>query len=115
MPRPATRATLGTSAVSATMYPSSSAVSISRKAPTPPLTSNPATKAAGAPDGSDPEPFSGDGVQLAVAMARDQDFHPMLRAPDERHQEMLAMPHGDDHRRVPGDVIVDVLRLDRKS
>src|SRR5262252_6701146 len=37
------------------------------------------------------------GIDLAVAMARNQDLDPMPAA-EERHHKMLPVPHGDDNR-----------------
>ena len=50
---------------------------------------------AGAADGADAEPFGGERVDLAVAVARDQHLgaDASVLALDERRQEMLAVPH----------------------
>ena len=69
---------------------------------------------AGAADDAGAEALRRQRVDLAVAMARDQHLGAILGAPDERGQEVLAVPHGDDHRRVAGEPLVDAIRLDRK-
>ena len=67
---------------------------------------------AGAADGLDAEPVGGARIDLAVAVARDQRLDAVLGvvALDERRQEMLAVPHGDDHRHFRD--VVDVGRLE---
>src|SRR5437773_12167685 len=47
-------------------------------------------------------------------MPRHQHFGAMLRAADKRREKMLAVPHGDDDRRVAVDLFVDAFRLDRE-
>ena len=67
---------------------------------------------AGAADGADAQLLGGDGVDLAVAVARDQHLGAefFLVALDERRQEMLAVPHRDDRRRLHR--VVDRRRLE---
>src|SRR6476660_3723605 len=50
----------------------------------------------------------GNGIELAVAMARDQRYGPVLRTLGEGDHEMLAMPHGRDDGLGRPDAIVDV-------
>ena len=55
-----------------------------------------------AADRLDAQLLGGARIDLAVAMARDQHLGAMARIVlflDERHQEMLAVPHRDDRRR----------------
>ena len=67
---------------------------------------------AGAPDRADAEPFGRNRVEFAVAMPRDQDLGAMIFPdPDERRQEMLAMPEHEDRRQFRIDDIVDVGRF----
>src|SRR5439155_6233333 len=47
-------------------------------------------------------------------MTRYQHFGAMLRAADKWREKMLAVPHGDDDRRVAVDLFVDAFRLDRE-
>src|SRR6185312_9391350 len=67
---------------------------------------------AGTADGPDAELLGGDGVDLTVAVARDQHLGPVLgiRLLDEGHQEVLAVPHGDDRGCL--DALVDVRRFE---
>ena len=69
----------------------------------------------GTANGCDTEPFGSDGIDLAVAMARDQHLGAILSPPDERHQEMLSMPHRDDDRGVALKLFVDAVWLDREQ
>lgn len=65
-----------------------------------------------AANGSDAEPLDGDGVELAVAMAGDQHLGAVARlVPDERCQEMLAVPEGEDRRHLRLDDVVDIRRI----
>ena len=66
---------------------------------------------AGPADRADAQPFGRDGVDLAVAMKRNQDLGAMVRPPDERHEEMLAVPHGDDDGEIAFDPFLDARRL----
>src|SRR6185312_13861355 len=64
---------------------------------------------AGAADGSDAEPFGGDGVEFAVAMPRDQHLGAMaILGLDERRHEMLAVPECEDRRHLRLDLLIDV-------
>src|SRR5262249_35784884 len=67
---------------------------------------------AGTANGADAEPLRGERIDLAVAMPRDQHLDAVVGASDERHEKMLAMPHGDDDRGVAIDTLIDAFRLD---
>ena len=63
----------------------------------------------GAADGPDAEPLGRDRVELAVAVARDQDLGAITRlVPDEGSQEMLAVPERENRRHLRLDDVVDV-------
>jgi len=70
--------------------------------------------AAGPADRSDAEPLGRDGVDLAVAMARDDHFHAVPPAEKRRHQ-VLAMPEHRDPRRIGIEALVAVGRLDHEA
>src|SRR5579883_3398431 len=72
-----------------------------------------AAMVAGAADGADAEPLGGDGVVFAVAMARDQHLGALfLFVPDERRQEMLAVPEHEDRGLARLDHVVDMGRVE---
>src|SRR5262245_31825107 len=79
------------------------------------LADEPAAVVAGPPNGADAEPLHGERIDLAVAMARDQHLATIMRASDERREKMLAVPHGDNDRRVSVEALVDAFRLDHES
>src|SRR5258708_6737989 len=60
------------------------------------------------------KPLSRISVDLAIAVARNQDLAPMPAA-EKRHHEMLAVPHGDDHRLVRLYGLVKIGGLDREA
>ncbi len=57
------------------------------------------TMIAGTTHGADIEPLGGDRIDLAVAVARDQDLGGIFLSLQERHHKMLPVPERDDHRR----------------
>ena len=70
---------------------------------------------AGAADGLDAEPFGGDGVELAVAMPRDQHLGAVAGLGlDERREKMLAVPEREDRRLRRLDNLIDVGRIERE-
>src|SRR5262245_9908705 len=69
---------------------------------------------AGPPNGADAEPLHGKRIDLAVAVPRHQHLAAIVRAFDERREKMLAVPHGDDDRRLPVEALVDAFRLDHE-
>ncbi len=50
-------------------------------------------------------------VELAVAMARDQNLAAMMRPPDERRHEMLSVPEREDDRHLRLDNVVNILGI----
>ena len=80
----------------------------------PALAVEPAVVIARAADGSDAEPLRHGGIDLAIAVARDQDLDAVM-SPHERHHEMLAVPHGDDHRKLRLDALVEIFGLDDEA
>ena len=64
-----------------------------------------------AANGLDTEPFRGDRIHLAVAMARDQRLGGQVRPFDEGRHEMLSVPHGENDGEVGNDALVDVGRF----
>ena len=68
----------------------------------------------GAAHRADAKPRSGAGVDLAVAVARDQNLGAMIGPLDEGRHEMLAVPEGEDHRNLRLDDLVDIRRIERE-
>ena len=71
-----------------------------------------AAAGAGAADRLDAEPARRHRVDLAVAVARDQHLDQMLLALEERHHEVLAVPHCDDGRQFRAHAGVEIHRID---
>jgi len=70
---------------------------------------------AGTSDRSDTEPLGGDGVELAVAVPRDQDPGLVgVLVLDEGGEEVLAVPEGEDRGDLRLDDVVDVGRIERE-
>ena len=112
MPSPTTRARFGTSAVVAMFQLSSSALQHFAERADAALAMKGAAVIAGAADGADAEPLGGNGVELAVAMPRDQHLGAMARLGlDERRHEMLAVPEREDRRHLRLDALVDIGRV----
>ena len=111
MPSPQTRAIFGTSAVSTTISPPSSARSISRSRGDAALLADVAAARAGAADRAHAEMPKRDRVELAVAGARHEARGAVLRALGEMDHEVLAVPHGGDDRHHRPDAIIGVWRL----
>ncbi len=113
MPSPTTRARFGTSAVVATFQLVLQRLQHLPERADAALAVKRAAMIAGTPDGADAEPLRGDGVELAVAVPRDQDLGAVaLLGLDERRHEMLAVPEREDRRHLRLDHVIDVGRLD---
>ena len=54
-------------------------------------------------------------IDLGVAMARDQRLAAIARPPHERSQEMLAVPHRENHRQAGINLCVAVRWIDREA
>jgi hypothetical protein len=78
------------------------------------LALEPARMVAGPANGADAQPLGGDRVHLTVAVAGDQHLHPVL-ALEERCQEMLAVPQGDDRRLLRLGALIEIRGLDDKA
>src|SRR5262249_47583921 len=60
------------------------------------------------------EPLGSMGIDLAIGVARNQDLDPMSAA-EKRHHEMLAVPHGNDHRLFGLYGLIDIGGLDGET
>ena len=115
MPSPPTRETFGTSAVSAMLCPFSQRRQHLAERRHAALAVKLAAVIAGAANALDAEPLQRDGIDLAVAVARDQHLGAVLRLSHERHHEMLAVPHREDDRQVGLEPLIDVRRLEDRA
>jgi len=70
---------------------------------------------AGSAHGLDAEPPGCDRIDLAVAVLGDQHLGAVVGTADERRHEVLAVPHGEDHRQLRFQALVDTVGLDREA
>src|SRR6478752_6131960 len=68
-----------------------------------------------AANGAKAERLDGGGIDLAVAVARDQHLARLVLRPDEWRQKMLPMPHRHDDRHLLNNPLDGVRRFDAQS
>jgi len=66
-------------------------------------------------NGLDAEPRGGNGIDRAVAVTGNQGLDPVLLALEERHHEMLPVPHRHDEWSLGSRLLIKIRRLDRES
>src|ERR1700730_4314101 len=93
MPRPATRVTFGTSAVSVTEQPCANVARIWRNAPTPPLRAN------SLPWSPEPRMVPMPRCSAAIALISPSRWRETTLPAHEGQQVVLSMPDADDDRK----------------